>query len=86
MATRHLHLSKDGLENFSILVTEHNRRKELWIEVDHYFIPDASQDRKAIVLGLGGLDAKEFCSEVDKLIQQLERLKALAAREFSRPG
>lgn len=81
--TRHIRLSKDGFENFSILATEDNGRIELWIEVDHYFLPDASEDRKAIVLGLGGLDSKEFNKEVDKLIDQLQQLKPLAAKQFA---
>lgn len=68
--------------NFEVLVTEQGSRKELYIAVDHYFRPDASDDRGVICLGLGSLDKQEFEHEVDKLIGQLQTLKQLASKDF----
>lgn len=80
---RRLKLSKDGMDTFEILVTNNGYRDELWVTVDHYIRPDASDDHKVICLGLGGLDAKEFDRQVDSLIEELKQLKPMAARHFS---
>lgn len=71
--------------NFAILiVNKAPHQKELFVTVDHAFVPDASDDRDAVCLGLGGLDEREFCGEVDALIEQLQHLKVLAAKHFGR--
>lgn len=81
---RRLKISKDGYDPFEVLITDKAGREELWVAVDHYIVPDASADRKVICLGLGGLDAKEFDYEVDKLISNLNALKQLAANHFAK--
>lgn len=82
---RRLTLSDEPFPSFQVLVATRAGKDELYVEVDHYRIPEESDERNVICVGLGGLDAKEFAYEVDKLISQLQRLKVLAKKHFE-PG
>lgn len=74
---------KHVMPSFEVLVTHKSGRDELWIAVDHFVVPDASDDRKVICVGLGALDAREFERVADDLIDQLNEMKRLSVKHFA---